>query len=137
MGAAVLMRANRKSEAMRMFNAYGHRTTLSIRRLVQAIIDDNYEPLRDSAPDLVGYGLMFQALKQAEAQIYDTTIRLTKRETEILHACAAGETARMIAQKLGIDEATVVWHRNNILKKLGVNRTIAAVAKGRVLRLIP
>ncbi len=81
--------------------------------------------------------MMFQALKQAEAQIYDTTIRLTKRETEILHACAAGETARMIGQKLGIDEATVVWHRNNILKKLGVNRTIAAVAKGRVLRLIP
>ncbi len=137
MGAAVLMRANRKSEAMRMFHAYGHRTTLSIRRLMQAAIDDNYEPLRDTAPDLVGYGMMFQALKQAEAQIYETTVRLTKRETEILHACAAGETAKMIGQKLGIDEATVVWHRNNILKKLGVNRTIAAVAKGRVLRLIP
>jgi DNA-binding CsgD family transcriptional regulator len=137
MGAAVLMRANRKSEAMRMFHAYGHHTTLSIRRLMQAAIDDNYEPLKDTAPDLVGYGMMFQALKQAEAQIYETAVRLTKRETEILHACAAGETARMIAEKLGIDEATVVWHRNNVLKKFGVNRTIAAVAKGRVLRLIP
>lgn len=137
MGAAVLMNANRKSEAMRMFHAYGHRTTLSIRRLMQAVIDDNYEPLRDTAPDLVGYGLMFQALKQSEAQVYETTVHLTKRETEILQACAAGETARMIGQKLGIDEATVVWHRNNVLKKLGVSRTIAAVAKGRVLRLIP
>ena len=137
MGAAVLMRANRKSEAMRMFHSYTARSTLSIRRLMQAVIDDNYEPLRDAAPDLVGYGLMFQALKQAEAQIYETTVRLTRRESEILHACAAGETAKVIAQKLGIDEATVVWHRNNILKKLGVNRTIAAVAKGRVLRLIP
>ena len=137
MGAAVLLRANRKSEAMRMFHAYSDRTTLSIRRLMHAVIQDDYEPLREAAPDLVGFGMMFQALKQAEAQIYDTTIRLTKRETEILHACAAGETARMIAENLGIDEATVVWHRNNILKKLGVNRTIAAVAKGRVLRLIP
>jgi len=137
MGATVLLQANRKSEAMRMFHAYSYRTTLSIRRLMQAVIDDDYEPLRNTAPDLVGYGMMFHALKQAEAQIYETAIRLTKRETEILHACAAGETARMIAQKLGIDEATVVWHRNNILKKLGVNRTIAAVAKGRVLRLIP
>src|SRR5579875_594 len=137
MGAAVLLRANRKSEAMRMFHAYGHRMTLSIRRLMQAVIDDNYEPLRDTAPDLVGYGMMFKALQQAEAQIFETTIHLTRRETEVLQACAAGETARMIAAKLGIDEATVVWHRNNILKKLGVNRTIAAVAKGRALRLIP
>ncbi|HEY1728041.1 MAG TPA: helix-turn-helix domain-containing protein [Candidatus Baltobacteraceae bacterium] len=137
MGATVLMRANRKSEAMRMFHAFSHRMTLSVRRLMQAVVDDNYEPLRDTAPDLVGYGMMFQALQQAEAQIYESTVRLTKRETEILHACAAGETARMIGQKLGIDEATVVWHRNNILKKLGVNRTIAAIAKGRVLRLIP
>jgi DNA-binding CsgD family transcriptional regulator len=137
MGAAVLMRANRKSEAMRMFHAYTNRMTLSIRRLLQAVIDDKYESLRDSAPDLVGYSMMFQALQQAEAQIYETDIRLTKRETEILLACAAGETARLISQKLGIDEATVVWHRNNILKKLGVNRTIAAIAKGRVLRLIP
>jgi DNA-binding CsgD family transcriptional regulator len=137
MGAAVLLRSNRKSEAMRMFHAYGHRMTLSVRRLMQAIIDDNYEPLRDTAPDLVGYGMMFKALQQAEAQIFETTIHLTRRETEVLQACAAGETARMIAAKLGIDEATVVWHRNNILKKLGVNRTIAAVAKGRALRLIP
>jgi DNA-binding CsgD family transcriptional regulator len=137
MGAAVLLRANRKSEAIRMFNAFNDRMTLSIRRLMQAIMDDNYEPLRESAPDLVGFGLMFQALKQSEAQIYETSIRLTKRETEILLASAAGETARMIAQKLKIDEATVVWHRNNVMKKLGVNRTVAAIAKGRVLRLIP
>jgi len=79
---------------------------------------------------------MFQALQKSEAQIYETSIRLTKRETQILQACAAGETARMISQELGIDEATVVWHRNNVLKKLGVNRTIAAVTKGRALRLI-
>lgn len=137
MGATVLLQANRKSEAMRMFHAFSDKTTLSIRRLMQAVVDDNYEPLRDIAPDLVGYGMMFQALKQSEAQVFETTIRLTKRETEILHACAAGETAKIIARKLGIDEATVVWHRNNVLKKLGVNRTIAAVAKGRVLRLIP
>lgn len=137
MGAAVLLRANRKSEAMRMFHAYGHRMTLSVRRLMQAVIDDNYEPLRDTAPDLVGYGMMFKSLQEAEAQIFETTVRLTRRETEILQACAAGETARIIAKKLGIDEATVVWHRNNVLKKLGVNRTIAAIAKGRVLRLIP
>lgn len=137
MGATVLLRANRKSEAMRMFHAYGNRMTLSIRRLMQAVIDDNYDSLRDTAPDLVGYSIMFKALQQAEAQIFETSIRLTKRETEVLQACAAGETARMIAAKLRIDEATVVWHRNNILKKLGVNRTIAAIAKGRVLRLIP
>jgi len=136
MGAVVLINANRRSEAMRMFNAYGTRTTLSIRRLMQAVIDDNFEPLRDTAPDLVGYGMMFQALQKSEAQIYETSIRLTKRETQILQACAAGETARMISQDLGIDEATVVWHRNNVLRKLGVNRTIAAVTKGRALRLI-
>lgn len=137
MGAAVLLRANRKSEAMRMFNAYGNRMTLSIRRLMQAVMDENYEPLRETAPDLVGYGMMLKSLQEAEAQIFESTVRLTRRETEILQACAAGETARTIAKKLGIDEATVVWHRNNVLKKMGVNRTIAAIAKGRVLRLIP
>ena len=137
MGATVLLRSNRKSEGMRMFSSYQDRTTLSIRRLMQAILDDNYESLRESAPDLVGYAMMFQALERSEAQIYEAEVKLTKRELQILQACAVGETARMISAKLSIDEATVVWHRNNILKKLGVNRTIAAVAKGRVLRLIP
>lgn len=53
--------------------------------------------------------------------------RLTPRETEILRALAAGETATQIAARLGISALTVQSHVKSILAKLGVHSKIEAV----------
>ncbi len=54
---------------------------------------------------------------------------LTNRELEVLQAIAAGKSNKEIAFVLGISEATVKTHINNILSKLGVaDRTQATTA---------
>jgi DNA-binding NarL/FixJ family response regulator len=53
--------------------------------------------------------------------------RVTPRETQVLQALAAGETAPEIAASLGISTLTVHSHVKSILAKLGVHSTIEAV----------
>jgi DNA-binding NarL/FixJ family response regulator len=53
--------------------------------------------------------------------------RVTPRETQVLQALAAGETAPEIAALLGISTLTVHSHVKSILAKLGVHSTIEAV----------
>jgi DNA-binding NarL/FixJ family response regulator len=57
----------------------------------------------------------------------DGLARLTPRETQVLHALAAGETAAQIAASLGISALTVQSHVKRILAKLGVHSKIEAV----------
>jgi DNA-binding NarL/FixJ family response regulator len=53
--------------------------------------------------------------------------RVTPRETQVLQALAAGDTAAEIATSLGISTLTVHSHVKSILAKLGVHSTIEAV----------
>jgi DNA-binding NarL/FixJ family response regulator len=53
--------------------------------------------------------------------------RVTPRETQVLRALAAGETAAQIAASLGISTLTVQSHVKSILAKLGVHSKIEAV----------
>jgi DNA-binding NarL/FixJ family response regulator len=53
--------------------------------------------------------------------------RVTPRETQVLQALAAGETAAQIAASLGISAFTVQSHVKSILVKLGVHSTTEAV----------
>jgi DNA-binding NarL/FixJ family response regulator len=53
--------------------------------------------------------------------------RVTPRETQVLQALAAGDTAPEIAASLGISTLTVHSHVKSILAKLGVHSTIEAV----------
>lgn len=61
---------------------------------------------------------------------------LTNRELEVLQAIVAGQSNKEIAFGLGISEATVKTHINNILSKLGVTdrtqATTAALQRGIV-----
>lgn len=52
---------------------------------------------------------------------------LTSREMEVLELIAQGQSNKEISASLGISEATVKSHVNNILSKLGVNDRIQAV----------
>ena len=53
--------------------------------------------------------------------------RLTGREREVLKAIGLGKSSKVIAYELGISVRTVEMHRGNVLQKLGVSNTGAAV----------
>lgn len=56
---------------------------------------------------------------------------LTDREREVLARMAAGRNRAQIARELVLSESTVRTHAQNILRKLGVHSSLAAVALAR------
>lgn len=62
---------------------------------------------------------------------------ITPREHEILGLIAEGLSNREIGERLFVSENTVKTHSSRLFDKLGVNRRVQAVVKGRELRLIP
>jgi DNA-binding CsgD family transcriptional regulator len=62
---------------------------------------------------------------------------ITPREHEILGLIAAGLSNREIGERLFVSENTVKTHSSRLFEKLGVNRRVQAVLRGRELGLIP
>ena len=62
---------------------------------------------------------------------------ITPREHEILGLIAAGLSNREIGERLFVSENTVKTHSSRLFGKLGVNRRVQAVLKGREHGLIP
>ena len=66
----------------------------------------------------------------------DATSSLSRRELEVLVRIAEGSTNKQIADRLGISVRTVETHRENLMRKLGVQGTAAltkwAVSRGLV-----
>ena len=62
---------------------------------------------------------------------------LSGREREVLGQVATGLTSKEIALELGLRVKTVENHRANILAKLGVSNTVAAVGRAVTLGLLP
>ena len=62
---------------------------------------------------------------------------ITQREHEILGLIAEGLSNREIGERLFVSENTVKTHSSRLFAKLGVNRRVQAVLKGRELGLIP
>jgi DNA-binding NarL/FixJ family response regulator len=57
----------------------------------------------------------------AAAPLSDTTPALTPRETEVLDLVASGKRSKEVADVLGLSARTVDKHRENLMRKLGVN----------------
>ena len=62
---------------------------------------------------------------------------ITPREHEILGLIAEGLSNREIGERLFVSENTVKTHSSRLFDKMGVNRRMQAVQKGRELGLIP
>ena len=62
---------------------------------------------------------------------------LTPRELEILEMIAAGLSNKEIAERGHVSENTVKTHSSRLFDKLGVQRRVQAVQRGRELGLIP
>lgn len=71
--------------------------------------------------DFVGENPM---LLQPDVQAdFDTLQTLTRREMEIITLCAAGMSAKQIADELSINPHSVENHKDSIFKKIGVKST--------------
>jgi len=64
-------------------------------------------------------------------------LKLTPRELECLKHLAQGRSNGVIADLLNLSEPTVVFHVQNLYRKLGVSSRYQALAVGLSLRLIP
>ncbi len=62
---------------------------------------------------------------------------ITPREHEILGLIATGLSNREIGERIFVSENTVKTHSSRLFEKLGVNRRVQAVLRGRELGLIP
>jgi DNA-binding CsgD family transcriptional regulator len=62
---------------------------------------------------------------------------ITPREHQILGLIAEGLSNREIGERLFVSENTVKTHSSRLFDKLGVNRRVQAVQRGRELGLIP
>ena len=61
---------------------------------------------------------------------------LTRRQREILACVADGSSNKEIAARLGLTEATVKWHLQQVYERLGAHRRVAALRRARELGLI-
>jgi DNA-binding CsgD family transcriptional regulator len=66
-----------------------------------------------------------------------TTLGLTGQEMKVLERLAAGQSNKEIAAAMGLSPNTVKTHAANLFSKLEAGRRSQAVAKARLLRLIP
>jgi DNA-binding CsgD family transcriptional regulator len=64
------------------------------------------------------------------AQLNASLPKISRREMSCLSWAARGYTASDIALKLEISEPTVVFHMNNLIRKLGVKNRTQAIAVG-------
>jgi DNA-binding CsgD family transcriptional regulator len=62
---------------------------------------------------------------------------ITPREHEILGLIAEGLSNREIGERIFVSENTVKTHSSRLFDKLGVNRRVQAVQRGKELGLIP
>ncbi|MBF04741.1 MAG: helix-turn-helix transcriptional regulator [Flavobacterium sp.] len=64
-------------------------------------------------------------------------LELSKRELEILHLMAQGNSNQEIANSIFVSLSTVKTHNQNIFEKLEVKRRTQAVEKAKRLQIIP
>ena len=67
----------------------------------------------------------------------DRTIRLTKRELEVLNLVAEGKSSKEVAEELFVSKRTVDFHLANIYEKLQVSNRVQAFRRATSLGLIP
>jgi len=133
-GAEVFVELRRWSPETRVIILTGLIATATFQSLVENGIDGLFlkacEPMdlingiqKVAAGERIIHPDVQSALDQASKS------DLTKRELQILHAIARGETNPIIAEKLGISPKTVDSHRTSIMKKMGTHTVAELLTK--------
>lgn len=69
-------------------------------------------------------------------KVTDDSIRLTRREIEIVKLISDGLTSQQMADRLFISHRTVETHRANLMKKMSVKNAVELVKKAQQLNLL-
>ncbi len=64
------------------------------------------------------------------------SIKISRREVEVLRLLSAGKTSRQIADQLFVSKRTVDFHLQNLYAKLQVRNRVQALARAMQLGLI-
>lgn len=84
----------------------------------------------DGAQEGGGYMLLLEEqLPPLSPQDLASSLGLTRREGEVLHLVARGETDQQVASSLHLSTRTVNKHLQNIYRKFGVSRRAEAIAR--------
>jgi DNA-binding NarL/FixJ family response regulator len=70
-----------------------------------------------------------------QARIDASDCQLTAREFQVLHLICAGWANSAIAERFNLSARTVDKHRENLLRKLGVNNVVQLLHKAKELQL--
>lgn len=70
-----------------------------------------------------------------QVRIDETDFKLTAREFQVLHLICSGWSNTAIAERFALSARTVDKHRENILRKLGVNNVVQLIHKAKALKL--
>ena len=99
---------------------------ISVAEFLKTIRDVN-EGLQILPPHLTGSlfsQIVEQALNGLPKTVIDESVRMTKRERQVIELIANGDTNKEIAQKLHLSTYTVKSHVHNILEKLALNTRV-------------
>ncbi|MEZ4874273.1 MAG: response regulator transcription factor [Flavobacteriaceae bacterium] len=91
-----------------------------------------YECVQGGAPMSINIAKMVVGSFQRKP----SKIELSKREKEVLHSLAQGNSYDLIAEKLFISKNTIKFHLKNIYLKLQVNSNIEAIQKANEENLL-
>ena len=72
---------------------------------------------------------------QSQSQIRES-VRLTRREAEVLELAMRGGRNKELAATLFVTKKTIDYHLQSVYKKLGVKRRLAAIQRAMELNLI-
>jgi DNA-binding NarL/FixJ family response regulator len=84
-------------------------------QIIEQILQENPES------DLASSEIMSRVYASCEP------LRISNREVEIIRLIAQGYTTKEIADQLFLSTHTIVTHRKNIMRKLGINNTASLV----------
>lgn len=91
-------------------------------KAIRSVISDDFY-----YSDLVNRAHRSQYRKNGNQTSKSNESELTEREQEIVMLISEEKTTKVIAETLSISNQTVMAHRNNIHKKLGVNNAVGVV----------
>jgi DNA-binding NarL/FixJ family response regulator len=76
------------------------------------------------------------AIERADNNRKDRTVKLTKRETQVLSLVLEGKSSREVAFALFCSKRTVDYHLTKIYEKLEVSNRVQAMRRAAVLGLV-
>lgn len=102
-----------------------------VTQVLRDLPDDRHEPRRDGRGPLIK---AWEDLRTSRLETVERVASLSPREHEILRMLYRGDRVARIAATLGVADATVRSQVKALLRKLGVNSQVGAVAAYGALR---